>query len=177
MMPFFRRSRRTQEEVHEPTTAEIREQRAKEWDHTFDGLADLAEYRKAFLVHSPLPWDILQSTQQDLLRLLVGRVPADLGVPAIFGLTVLFSHHPKPDDAAFAILSTTINELPPAHVKAVLTALSEAWHEAQQLPYEQRGAAVVGRLQQALERLVPASEHSGTIEYLIQQITQMDRDD
>ncbi len=177
-MPFFRRSRRTRDEEREPTTADIREQHAKAWDSTFDGPTHPEEYRRAFLLHSPLPWEILQSTQQDLLRLLIGRVPAELGVPAIFGLTVLFSHHPKPDEAAYVVLATVNNELAPVHARDILTTLGEAWRDAQQRPYEGRGAAVASRLRQMLDQLVPASdEERGAIDYLTQHITRVESEE
>lgn len=169
-MPFFRRQRRPTEEIPEPTTASIREQRANEWAGYFEGPSSQEDYRRAFLRQSPLPWEIVQATQQDLLRLLVGQVPAALGVPAVFGLTVLFSDHPKPDEAAFAILATIINDLTPAVAHTMLTALADAWQDAQQQPYDERGAQMAKQVTRAIRRLCSAySEGNEALRYIAQQ--------
>ena len=83
-------------------------------DHAFQRSVDEADYRRAFLRYSPLFWDVVRSDQRELLRLLVDRVPADIGVPAIFGLSVTFIGHPKSDEAARATLAMIVNELMPA---------------------------------------------------------------
>lgn len=170
-MPIFRRSRRPAEENEEPTTASIREQRAREWAGYFGGPSGRDDYRRAFLNQSPLPWEIVQATQQDLLRLLIGRVPADLGVPVVFGLTVLFSEHPKPEEAAFAILATIIHDLTPALAHALLAAIADAWLNAQQWPYDERGHQIAGQISTTVGRLASTDpEGSETLTYLTQQI-------
>ncbi len=170
-MLFFRRQRRATEENAEPTTASIREQRAVEWSGCFEGPSNPEDYRQAFLRQSPLPWEIVQATQRDLLRLLVGRVPADLGVPAVFGLTVLFSEHPKPDEAAFAILATIVNDLPPATAHALMTTLADTWRAAQQWPYDERRQRIADQVTRTLHHLEATSgEGSETLRYIAQQI-------
>ncbi len=170
-MPFFRRQRRPAEENAEPTTASIRELRAAEWSSYFEGPSNLENYRQAFLRQSPLPWEIVQATQRDLLRLLVGRVPADLGVPAVFGLTVLFNEHPKPDEAAFAILATIVNDLPPPAAQALMNALADAWRAAQQWPYDERGRRIADQVTRTVQRVeATSSEGSEALLYITQQI-------
>jgi hypothetical protein len=171
-MPFFRRQRRVTEENAEPTTASIRELRTTEWSGYFEGRSNPEDYRQAFLRQSPLPWEIVQATQRDLLRLLVGRVPADLGVPAVFGLTVLFNEHPKPDEAAFAILATIVNELPPAAAHALMNALADARQAAQQWPYDERGKRIADQVTRTVHRLeVTSGEGSEALRYITQQIS------
>ncbi len=170
-VPIFRRQRRPAEENTEPTTASIREQRAIEWAEYFEGPSGQEDYRRAFLRQSPLPWEIVLATQRDLLRLLVGQVPADLGVPAIFGLTVLFSEHPKPDEAALAILATIVNDLTPAVAHALLATLADAWREAQQWPYDKRGTQIANQVSKTVRRLESTySEGSEALTYIDQQI-------
>lgn len=148
----------------EPTTAEIRASREREWAERFPGASAIDDYRKAFLRYSPLFWDVVQSTQRELLRLLVGRVPADLGVPAIFGLTVVFGSHPKADDATRAALAMIVNELPPAQARTLLVSLADGWQNAERSPYDQRGPIVGREFSRALGRLRPTSaESAGTI--------------
>lgn len=170
-MPFFRRQRRATEETAEPTTASIRELRAAEWSGYFEGPSNPEDYRQAFLRQSPLPWEIVQATQRDLLRLLVGRVPADLGVPAVYGLTVLFNEHPKPDEAAFAILATIINDLPPAAAHALMATLADAWRAAQQWPYDERGQRIADQVMRTVRRVEATSgEGNEALLYIAQQI-------
>lgn len=170
-MPFFRRQPRPAEENTEPTTASIREQRTSEWAKYFEGPSGQDDYRRAFLSQSPLPWEIVQATQRDLLRLLISHVPSDLGVPAIFGLTVLFSKHPKPDEAALAILATIINDLTPAVAHALLVSLADAWRDAQRLPYDLRGTQIASQVTKTVRRLESTyTEGSEVLAYITQQI-------
>jgi hypothetical protein len=169
-VPIFGRRERSQAEpaTAEPTTAEIREARDRDWAERFPGPSQLDDYRKAFLRYSPLFWDIVQSTQRDLLRLLVGRVPAELGVPAIFGLTVVFGAHPKADDATRASLAMIVNELAPAQARTLLVSLADGWQNAEHCPYDQRGPLVAREFRRALERLrTTSAESSGAITSLI----------
>ena len=168
-MPIFGRGGRSQAEaVAEPTTAEIRAAREREWFERFPGPATLDDYRKAFLRYSPLFWDIVQSTQRELLRLLVDRVPAELGVPAIFGLTVVFGAHPKADDATRAALGMIVNELAPAQARSLLVSLADGWQNAEHSPYDQRGPLVAHEFVLALRRLQTTSaESSGAITTLL----------
>src|SRR5687768_11041686 len=108
--------------------------RAEQWAAHFDAPSATIDYRRAFLRYSPLGWDIVESTQRELLRLLVGRVPAELGVPAIFSLSAIFSGHVKAEDATRAIIGTIVNELSPAHARTLLVSLSDAWQNAQPKP-------------------------------------------
>lgn len=154
-----------------PTTAELRARRALEWERAFLGASREDDYRRAFLRYSPLFWDIVQSTQCELLRLLVGRAPAEIGVPAIFGLTVLFGHHGKPDDAARATLAMIVNELEPAHARTLLISLADAWHNAERRAYDERGRVVADEFSRSLRRLrTTAAEEGGAISAIEAQV-------
>ncbi|MBX5445859.1 hypothetical protein [Sphaerobacter sp.] len=171
MVAIFRRRQRHEDGDAQPTTADLRAQRAAEWARHFSGPAGLEDYRKAFLRYSPLFWDIVESTQRELLALLVNRVPADLGVPAIFALSLLYSRHGKPDDAARATLAIIVNDLSPAHARTLLATLSDAWHNAQRCPYDERPAAILAEVRPALRRLQTTSaEETGAISAIQEQI-------
>lgn len=159
-MPIFGRPRQ-EKSTQLPTTAELREERARQWTAYFSGPSDEADYRRAFLRYSPLFWDIVRSDQRELLRLLVGRVPADIGVPAIFGLSVTFIGHPKADEAARATLAMIVNELMPQHARTLLVCLADAWDNASNAPYHQRGEIVSKEFMRAIQRLeaTPANDH------------------
>ena len=170
-MPIFRRSREQHNGADAPTTAELRARRDDEWTRLFPGSSDEEDYRRAFLRFSPLYWDIVQSTQQDLLRVLVSRVPAELGVPAIFGLSVLYSRHGRPDDAARATLAMIVNELPAAHARSLIVALADAWQNAERRPYEARGREVADEFRRALRRLEgTAADAMGTVVAIEEQV-------
>lgn len=159
-MPIFGRPRQ-EKSAQLPTTAELRDERARQWTVYFCGPSAEADYRRAFLRYSPLFWDIVRSDQRELLRLLVGRVPAEVGVPAIFGLSVAFIGHPKADEAARATLAMIANELMPQHARTLLVCLADAWDNASNAPYYQRGEIVAREFMQAIRRLeaTPANDH------------------
>ncbi len=158
-MPIFGRPRQ-EKSAPLPTTAELRDSRARQWTASFSGPSEEADYRRAFLRYSPLFWDVVRSDQRELLRLLVGRVPADVGVPAIFGLSVTFIGHPKSDEAARATLAMVVNELTPQHARTLLVCLADAWHNVSNAPYYQRGEIVAQEFLRAIGRLevTPAND-------------------
>jgi hypothetical protein len=163
-LPILGRRQRERERERAPTTAELREARARDWATCFSGPSEERVYRRAFLRYSPLGWHLIVSSQGDLLRLLLGRVPAELGVPAIFGITALFGRHPKADDAALATLGTIVNELDPRHARTLLVSLADGWANAGHRPYEERGAIVSKEFSRAVVRLGSTSaEESGAI--------------
>ncbi|HUG13709.1 MAG TPA: hypothetical protein VMM78_01725, partial [Thermomicrobiales bacterium] len=65
-------------------------QREPDWGDVFSGDASRAAYQRAFRAHTSANWGLIESGQSDLLRLLVGRAPAELGAAVILGLSVLF---------------------------------------------------------------------------------------
>ncbi len=158
-MPIFGRPRQ-EKSAELPTTAELRDERARQWTTYFSGPSEETDYRRAFLRYSPLFWDVVRLDQRELLRLLVGRVPADIGVPAIFGLSVTFIGHPKSDEAARATLAMLVNELTPQHARTLLVCLADAWHNVSNAPYHQRGEIVAQEFLRAIARLeaTPANE-------------------
>ena len=179
-MPIFGRPRQ-EKPAPLPTTAELRDERSRQWTACFSGPSAEVDYRRAFLRYSPLFWDIVRSDQRELLRLLVGRVPADLGVPAIFGLSVTFVGHPKADEAARATLAMVVNELLPQHARTLLVCLADAWENASNAPYYQRGEFVAKEFMQAIRRLeaTPANDHGviSSIHVLVDRCAEGDEDD
>lgn len=131
-------------------------------DDVFAGDASREAYQRAFRVHTPATWELIESGHDDLLRLLVGKIPAELGVPVIFGVSVLFAGHPKGDDAGRALLATALTDLAPRRSRTVLVTLADAWHNAERQAFDQRADALRAALQQALRRLtavdLPAQE-------------------
>lgn len=163
IVPIFGRQRRDQE-PQAPTTAELRQARADEWAERFVGPATAADYRRTFLRYSPLAWNLVESTQGDLLRLLIERVPAEIGVPAIFSLTAAFEHQAKAADAARAALATIVNELSPAHARTLLVSLADAWQNAERTAYERRGTAIGADFNHTLRRLASTTaEERGAV--------------
>jgi len=161
-VPIFGRSREEQP-TQEPTTAELRDERARQWALCFVGPSAEADYRRAFLRYSPVFWDIVRSAQHDLLRLLVDRVPAEIGVPSVFGLSVIFVSHPKAEEATRATLAMIVNELAPVHARTLLIALADAWENAARSPYYQRGEQVSRELLQTLQRLETTSANDNGV--------------
>ncbi len=161
-----------------PTTAELRNERARQWAAYFSGPADEADYRRAFLRYSPILWDIVRLDQRELLRLLVGRVPADIGVPAIFGLSVTFIGHAKADEASRATLAMIVNELIPQHARTLLVCLADAWDNVSNAPYHQRGELVAQEFLRTIRRLeaTPANSH-GVISSIRVLVERCDQDD
>jgi len=162
-VPIFGRSR-PERPTPEPTTAELRDERARQWARCFAGPSAEADYRRAFLRYSPVFWEIIQSAQNDLLRLLVDRVPADIGVPSVFGLSVVFVSHLKAEEATRATLGMIVNELMPVHARTLLVALADAWENSIKSPYYERGARVGREFSQTLQRLeATAANDNGVI--------------
>lgn len=169
-MPLLHRSS-DQRDDSRPTTAMLRAARSREWAACFPGEASEEAYRTTLLRYSPLPWPVVQAAQGDLLRLLIGRVPADLGVPTLLAITALTHGHPKPDAAAKAALATILNDLRPAHARTILAGLADAWNNAERAAYDRRGALVAQELARTARRLVTAgADADGAISTLMEQL-------
>jgi hypothetical protein len=153
----------------------LRAVRAREWGACFPGEAGEEAYRAVFPRYSPLPWPVVHAAQGDLLRLLVGRVPADLGVPVLLAIAALTREHSKPEAAARAVLATIVNDLRPVHARTVLAALADAWSNAERTAYDRRGALIAQELARSVRRLVTAgADTDGALATLIEQL-ELDR--
>ncbi|MCM8749500.1 hypothetical protein NET02_10105 [Thermomicrobiaceae bacterium CFH 74404] len=169
-MPLLRRSADQPEEPR-PTTAMLRAERAREWEACFPGDASEEAYRVVFLRYSPLPWPLVHAAQGDLLRLLIKRVPAELGVPALLAVTALTATHPKPEAAARAALATLLNDLRPVHARTVLATLADAWSNAERAAYDQRGQLIAAELARSARRLATAgADTEGALSTLMEQL-------
>lgn len=169
-MPLLRRSSEQPEEPR-PTTAMLRAERAREWETCFPGDASEEAYRAVFLRYSPLPWPVVQAAQGDLLRLLIKRVPAELGVSALLAVTALTAAHPKPEAAAKAALATILNDLRPMHARTVLAALADAWSNAERAAYDRRGQLIAEELARSARRLTTAgADDQGALSTLMEQL-------
>lgn len=134
------------------------------WRDVFPGDASREAYQSAMRPLTPLSWDVIEESDGDLLRLLIGKVPADLGATVIFGLAVLFSEHPKADQASVSLLATILNEVEPGRARTLLVALSDGWRTASGSPIDRRPSIVCAGLATALRRLravpVPDAERN-----------------
>ena len=126
----------------------------REWPAVFAGDASRAAYQRAFRAWTPAGWELVSGGQADLLRVLIDRVPAELGVGVVFGLAVLFGGHPKGDDAGRALLATLAGELEPARAHTLLVTLSDAWHSAEREAFDRRATAIQTELVRATRRLM-----------------------
>lgn len=127
------------------------------WEDVFGGDASREAYQREFRAHTSATWELVESGHDDLLRLLVRRVPADLGAPAIFALSVLFAGHPKGDDAGRALLGTVLSDLSPPRARTMLVTLADAWHNAERQPIDRRAGVLRAALLQAARRLSVAN--------------------
>jgi hypothetical protein len=123
------------------------------WHDMFPGDSSAEAYRAALQPLTPLSWEIIEESEGDLLRLLIGKVPGSLGATVLFGLTVLFRGHPKADQASVALLATVINEVEPGHARTLLIALSDGWLTASNRPIDSRPEVVSEEFSRALRRL------------------------
>lgn len=122
-------------------------------------------YRLGFQRIAPVAWDVVEQAQGDLLRLVVGKQPAELGVPAILGVSVLFEGHPKSEQAGFSFLATCVGEIHPRRTRTLLATMADAWMSAARVPLERRAALLRRDMLRTLARLevgdIPASERQG----------------
>lgn len=128
-------------------------QGSQTWRDMFPGDASREAYQLAMRPLTPLSWDVIEESDGDLLRLLIGRVPAELGGMVIFGLAVLFSGHPKAEQASVSMLATIVNEVEPGRARTLLIALSDGWRTASSSQIDQRSHIVRAELATALRRL------------------------
>lgn len=119
--------------------------------HAGDATRDA--YQRAFRAHTSAAWSTIESGHDDLLRLLIGTIPAETGVPVIFGVSVLFAGHPKGDDAGRALLATALADLSPERARTLLATLADGWHNAERQAFDRRALHLREALQQALRRL------------------------
>jgi len=159
------------------TTAELRAERMQEWARWFTGEASVTAYRTALAKHTSLTWEALWDAQSDLLRLLVDRVPAELGAPALLAITTLSARHAKPDEAGRALLATLVNELAPGHAYTVFAALADAWANAATAPYAEREQRIRAVLCRVFRQLAAAgADREGALQTLAVQLA-LDEDD
>jgi len=157
--------------ISEKTTAELRAKRMQEWAHWFTGEASVPAYRTALAKHTSLAWEALWDAQSDLLRLLVDRVPAELGAPALLAIITLSARHSKPDEAGRALLATLVNELAPGHAYTVFAALADAWANVAATPYAEREQRIRAALCRVFRQLAAAgADREGALQTLAVQL-------
>ena len=88
--------------------------------------------------------------------MLVNRVPADIGVPVVLGLSVLFGSHTKADQASASLLGTVVRELEPRRARTLLVSLATAWQMSERAPFDDRAALVQTEMLRTLRRLSTA---------------------
>lgn len=129
---------------------------AESWSSAFPGDANREAYRTEFQTHTPLSWELVQSSQLDLLRMLANRVPADIGVPVILGLSVLFGSHPKADQASASLLGTIVRELEPRRARTLLVTLGTAWRASERASFDGRAGVIQADMLLTIRRLSTA---------------------
>lgn len=155
-MRFWQRKGTGQDSDEHAPDAAARSSRAQDWAEAFPGDASRAAYQSAFQAHTPLSWDLVQSSQSDLLRMLVNRVPADIGVPVVLGLSVLFGSHPKAEQASAALLGTIVRDLEPRRARTMLVSLATAWQSSESASFDGRAALIQAEMARSLRRLSTA---------------------
>ena len=154
-MRFWQRQQRKQagdfpdDVLAEPTRDDL-------WAEAFPGDASHGAYQAAFRAHTPLSWELVQSTQSDLLRMLMNRVPADIGAPVVLGLSVLFGSHPKAEQASAALLGTITREMEPRRARTMLVSLATAWQSSERASFDGRAELIQTEMLRALRRLSTA---------------------
>ncbi|GBD18584.1 hypothetical protein HRbin27_01081 [bacterium HR27] len=136
------------------TPSAERHQRAVEWERWFRGESSQAAYRIELTRLTGLAPEVGGKLVEDVADLLVDRVPASLGVPALLAISVLVSHAPKASEASRVLLLAITEELAPAHARTVLENLALAWHASQCIfATDRRRAFLRAELLQTIRRL------------------------
>ncbi|CAN5586363.1 hypothetical protein BH24CHL1_BH24CHL1_13090 [soil metagenome] len=153
-MRFWQRRHENGEQGAEQ--APVEPQRAETWAALFPGDSSLRAYQSRFQAHTPLSWELVESGQGNLLRMLVNRVPADIGVPVVLGLSVLYRAHSKADQASESLLATMTREVEPGRARTMLVCLATAWQAAEGTAFDGRTARIQSEMLRTLRRLSTA---------------------
>lgn len=153
-MRFWQRRQGKQEQDEEDPLAETT--RADTWTQIFPGDSSSRAYQSRFQAHTPLSWELVESGQGNLLRMLVNRVPADIGVPVVLGLSVLYSSHAKADQASESLLATMVREMDPRRARTMLVCLATAWQSAEGTSFDGRAGLIQTEMLRTLRRLSTA---------------------
>ena len=153
-MRFWQRRHENQEQDTEQPPVEPA--RAETWAALFPGDSSLRAYQARFQAHTPLSWELVESGQGNLLRMLVNRVPADIGAPVVLGLSVLYSAHSKADQASESLLATMTREVEPRRARTMLVCLATAWQAAEGTSFDGRAAMIQSEMLRTLRRLSTA---------------------
>ncbi|MDW7982912.1 MAG: hypothetical protein RMH81_08890 [Thermomicrobium sp.] len=135
-----------------------RQWRTAEWQRWFAGDGTEHAYRRELVRETGLTPELAWELVRDLAPLLVDRVPASLGVPALLATNVLALGAAKPAEAAWALLAATLEELDPPHARTVLEALALAWQEGRNsIASEERKRTIRSELTRTLRRLAASA--------------------
>lgn len=115
--------------------------------------ARLERYQQALLGHTAATWDAIEQAQGDLLRLLVGRVPATVGAEVILGLAVLLRDDPAGEETGRRLLATVMDDLAAGYGWTLLVALADGFANAERRRFDERPGVVRAELGRALRRL------------------------
>jgi hypothetical protein len=148
-MRFWQRRPENQEPDAEQPPVEPT--RAEAWAALFPGDGSLRAYQSQFRAHTPLSWELVESGQSNLLRMLVNRVPADIGAPVVLGLSVLYSAHSKADQASESLLATMTREVEPRRARTML-----AWQAAEGTSFDGRAGMIQSEMLRTVRRLSTA---------------------
>lgn len=127
-----------------------------EWAALFPGDSSRTAYQRAMRNLTPLDWSVLESSQGDLLDLLVDRVSAETGSAVILGLALLFRDNPEADRLSREFLRLIMSRVAPRRARTILVTLAAAWKSARREPIH-RGPELLGvEMSRVLRRILLA---------------------
>ncbi len=147
--------------LRRPLPPDQRLRRAAEWEQWFAGDRSTDAYRREVSEQTGLPPHLAWELVADVADLLVTRVPAVLGVPALLAVTTLTRHSPKAAEASRALFSVILEELEPAHARTLFESLALSW-QGSQTRFDQASRQRIVRTElEAVLRRLQASGASG----------------
>lgn len=125
-----------------------------EWAELFPENRSRAAYQKAMRNLTPLDWSVIESSQGDLLDLLVDRVAADTGSAVILALALLFRDRPDADRAGQDFLRIVMIRVSPKRAKTILVSLEGAWKTVRKQPLHRSPGMLAVEVSRTIRRLL-----------------------
>lgn len=127
-----------------------------DWDQIFPDDSSREAYQQAMRRLTPLDWTVLESSQGDLLDLLIGRVSADTGSAAILALAMMFRDRDRADERSLELLQLIMMRIAPRRAKTILVSLALAWRSAVKQPLDRGPRLLEDELRRTVRRLLLA---------------------
>lgn len=134
------------------------------WNTVYSGDSSLEAYQEQFQQLAPVSWDVIETTQGDLLAMLVNRVEAATGAPIILALGRLSRAHPGGDSLPNDMLATIMEHFTPRRAKTLFASLVAGWRTSTGHAIDQAPEIIAGELARAIRRLhaLDLPEHEQT---------------